>query len=383
MNSQAPFHIRCRYATTDEYPVVREFIDRHWATNHVYVKSRKLFDWTFGRHDVWDGDGYSVVLAEHDGAIAGMLGAIPFVFNCHGEESRAVWLVNYVLRPEYRRGASALQLLKALHRAPFATQVAYGNDPAVVPLYRAVGFRIPPAIPRHLALLANARARTTELLRLTHSHWCQERAESLAREFEIAPDDSPAGACATQIPSGWDERDWPVIAAQTVGAARNLAYLTWRYSNHPSFSYRVLALPEGPRTGLLVWRLETIQRRTERGTEPLDRMGRIVEFLPASRRNARALLRCLFRELAAADAFGADYYGFHGETRIWMTECGFRDVAEHPDGAAVPSRFQPLDGRGGEILSAVRTTARVPPPSVGHDCAWYWTKSDSDQDRPN
>ena len=58
-----------------------------------------------GRADLWDQEGYSFALMEDKDEIVGILGAIPFVFNRLGQSFRAVWFANYMVRPEYRRGA--------------------------------------------------------------------------------------------------------------------------------------------------------------------------------------------------------------------------------------------------------------------------------------
>lgn len=79
----------------------------------------------------------------------------------------------------------------------------------------------------------------------------------------------------------------------------------------------------------------------------------------------------------------ADFYGYHGQTREWLQEMGFRVSDAHPDGPYFPSRFQPLDGKGGGIMSAIFLQDSALPCSNDSECPWYWTKSDSDQDRPN
>ena len=48
-----------RYAQLDDYPRLSAFLDTYWAKDHVYVRQRSLFDWTFGRRDLWAHDGYS------------------------------------------------------------------------------------------------------------------------------------------------------------------------------------------------------------------------------------------------------------------------------------------------------------------------------------
>jgi hypothetical protein len=232
-------------------------------------------------------------------------------------------------------------------------------------------------------ILPDATSRFVNLLRTIYPDWPRERAEKLARHFTVANLPSVCGSAGEPLPANWEKNGWPHFAPKLVGAARHLGYLTWRYCNHPCFRYRSLAVEDGDRTGLLVWRLETIRRGTAHAPEDADRIGRLVEFLPSSRKNARALFTRFRHELAEAGAFGADYYGYHGETRAWLEEAGFLEVSGHPDGPAIPSRFQPLEPRGGNILSAVFVADDVPACSMDPFCNWYWTKSDSDQDRPN
>jgi hypothetical protein len=159
--------------------------------------------------------------------------------------------------------------------------------------------------------------------------------------------------------------------------------LGWRYQSHPEFLYRILTVREGKRTGLAVWRLETIHHATPHGREPVDHIGRLVEFLPASQANARALLACFWQAVHEADAIGADYYGYHGGIRAWLHTAGFHALSSCADGLAMPARFQPLDSQGGSIVSAVFVPQDMPACTAAPECSWYWTKSDADQDRPN
>jgi hypothetical protein len=111
--------------------------------------------------------------------------------------------------------------------------------------------------------------------------------------------------------------------------------------------------------------------------------GRLIEFLPTSASNPEALFAAFLKALREAGALGSDYYGYHGQTRRWFRQLGFSEAGIHPDGRAIPSRLQPLEGKGGAILSVTFLQCDVPSCADGADCPWYWTKSDSDQDRPN
>lgn len=376
--------IEFRYAGFDEYDRISQFLDKYWAENHVYVRMAELFEWTFNRSSLWDQAGYSFALAEDRDEVVGILGGIPFVFNSLGQVSRAIWLANFMVRPDYRHRPVAFRLLNMFRRPPYDAVIAFGNNPAVVPLYRALHAQILSDMPRHVAVLPGAEKRMVNLLRLAYPEWPAYRAEALAYAFSRANREVDISARPMDsLPLSWDNCDWPQIASQTVGAARNLDYLRWRYQEHPYFNYRFIIIPEGNRTGLAVWRLETIHRVTSQGPETVDRIGRLVEFLPASRNNAKELLSLFWRELYDADALGADYYGYHGKTGDWLREFGFHGVEGHADGHAIPSRLQPLEGSDGCLRSAVFVHSAVPKCSIDSYCIWYWTKSDADQDRPN
>ncbi len=373
-----------RYAQFADFSRICKFLDQYWERNYIYVRKPELFKWTFGRTDLWDQEGYSIALMEDKDELVGILGAIPFEFNCLGQTQRAVWIVNHLVSPDHRRGPLAMKLLSAFRRSPYDVNIAFGLSSHLVPMYQIMRWKVLKAIPRHFAILPNATKRASRVIALAHADWDADRAEALADRFRIdkiiAP---PTVPFSRSVPETWDRRDWPLMASNTIGAARDKNYLTWRYLNHPCFEYRFRAVPEGDRTGILVWRLETIRQSTISRSEDIDRIGRVVEFLPVSRNNAGNLLSILWHELLEADALGADYYGYHGEHEIWLEEFGFRATETHPDGQMMPALFQPLDSNPATVLGAVVAQGDLPCyPGEAHS-VWYWTKSDSDQDRPN
>ena len=338
--------VEFRYARPGDYASVAKFLDRYWAKDYIYVRKPELFEWTF-RRSIWDQDGYSFALVEDKGEIAGILGAIPFLFNSLGKSSRAVWFANLMVRPEYRRGPVAIQLLGMFRRAPYVVNAVAGINSRAVSLYQRLHWKLLGAIPRNFAVFPPAIKRMVHLLRLTHPEWPADRAESLTHYFVAKNFSGTPVQRLHGLPPTWDSDDWPKIASETIGAARDCDFLTWRYLKHPCFKYRLQTLAEGTRTGMAVWRIEPIHVSTPRGPEEVDRIGRLVEFLPVSLNNARNLLLQFWTDLYEADALGADYYGYHAETRAWFRELGFAGTEEHPDGVQIPSRFQPLDCRGG------------------------------------
>jgi GNAT superfamily N-acetyltransferase len=375
--------IGLRYAQFGDFPGISNFLDQHWRKDYVYARLPDLFDWTFGRADLWDQEGYSFALMEDKDDLVGILGAIPFVFNRLGQSFQAVWLANYMIRPDYRRGSLAMRLLSAFHRRPYSLEIAFGLNPRVAPIYQKLGWRLLKPIPRHFVALPDATKRMKELIRMAHPDCESDRAERIASRFTLKTKPRPSVRFARELPQNWDRCDWPKIASRSVGAARDTGYLTWRYLKHPRFKYYFLAVPDEKRTGLAVWRLETIRRRTPHGSEEVDKIGRLVEFLPASRSNAAQLLSVFWNQLRCSGALGADSFGYHDEINYWLEEFGFHAVATDPDSQMIPSRFQPLEPKPGALLGAVRAQDELSLDSVEADRIWYWTKSDADQDHPN
>lgn len=374
--------VELRYSRRDEYPRIAKFLDEFWAKNHVYCRNQPLFDWTFARTSHWQEDQYSFALAEDKGELVGILGGIPFTFNNRGNTSKGVWIANYVVHPDYRKGSTALQLLSMFRRPEFHPVIAFGINPATATIYKVLRGQVLPEIPRHFMVMPGCEDRMVRLLNIAYPDWDADRATALSRQFQLAAMPAPAEfSCA--VPECWDESDWAPLSLGLVGIARNREYLNWRYSQHPDFSYRFIVIPDGPRHGLAVWRMETIRKQTPNGREDLDRIGRLLEFLPSSESNAAQLFGAFVHELQKNDVFAADYYGFNGRVRCGLRTLGFHEADGQPDYNLIPTRFQPLDGKGGGILSAMFVHSDVPPCSLDPECPWYWTKSDSDQDRPN
>ncbi|MGH9697230.1 MAG: hypothetical protein ACRD5Z_24010, partial [Bryobacteraceae bacterium] len=240
-----------RYARLDEYPPIADFLNRYWAKDHIYVRDKELFDWTFQRASHWEEPGYSFALAEDGEDLVGILGGIPFSFNSFGTVSSGIWIANYVIRPDYRRGPTALQLLSVFRNLSRHAVIAFGINPATSAIYRVLRGEVLPYLPRRLAIFLGAEARLRNLLAIAYPDWEAARGRALAERFALGTAEESGIAAGASLPADWDRVDWPAIARQTIGAARDVDYLRWRYLEHPRFEYRIVTVSEGERTGLL------------------------------------------------------------------------------------------------------------------------------------
>ncbi len=376
-----------RLLPLDQYPLAADFLHRHWAANHIYTRDKALFDWTFHHEGMSQAGVYSFAVAEQDSQIVGVLGGIPFRFNDRGDQRPAFWLANWKLRDEFRRGTTGLQLLDHFYAPPHRVTISFGINPTVARLYDAMRWHVIDNIPRYFAVHPARADEFAGLLQLGNPSWPAGEHQKMANALLGHPLRATSAATfAPPEPQQWNQRSWEPLRLELTGAARDAAYLDWRYVRHPSFQYNFIQIPEtapGP-IGLLVWRLETIRQKVGDQLIDVARIGRIVEFLPASKQNAASLLSHLWNVLDAAGALGCDCYLYHGRLGQWLTDAGLHRLDDHPHDNSVPSRFQPLDSAGGQIRSAVSLrTGPFPAYPFASDCTWYWTKSDSDQDRPN
>ena len=368
-----------------EYDKIAAFIDRYWARDHIYCRSRSLFDWTFADNPSWQGEGYSFATARLGDEIVGILGAIPFALNLFGETRPACWLANWMVAPSARTTAAGLRLMRVFTDELGWNAFSLGINEPVTPLYRAMRWELVTDWPRWVMLRPGQRHQCLALLRQCHPDWTDTRIQSL---IDRVGEQQKIGASFPKISRSlhrdWDSRGWAHISVELVGATRDFDYLSWRYRDHPSFDYEFLTISDGERQGLLIWRGQNVVSDTSgSGVIVVARVARIVEFLPSSADNARHLINFLGEWMDEHDVAFADCYMQHKHYCEWLSKSGFERVDNVPDGKHFPSRFSPLDGKPGNIRSAIKVTPDVSGKMQLRPESWYWTKSDSDQDRPN
>lgn len=372
--------IDVRYAGWDERALAMGLVDRLWRAGHRLSYDADLFDWMFkARRHLWDHDGYSFALASNGDEPVGIHAAIPFRLNVFGEEKLGLWRMIWIAVQDARAGNAGLLLHRAFDRPPYVN-VSFGINDVVTRIYTAMNFSVLPDIPRHFAVLPGGEGAVRALLHIAYKDWDEARVNGIVAHFLTGVPSSPDAVVG--LPVDWDAHGWSAIAPTVVGATRDHEYLKWRYVDHPRFAYRVVSVREREVVALAVWRAETIMAPGQ--AEPLCRMGRVVEFLVPDLALGPRLCSALLRDMVTEGMAAADYYGYHHGTGVLLDELGFRVTSSAADGGGIPSRFQPLDGGGGRLISALRAPG-LPVPSFPPtaDCRWLWTKGDSDQDRPN
>jgi len=372
-----------KLASTQEQDSVSSFIDEHWKGNHAYVKSKPLFDWTFLNNPNWDNDHYSISLAVNDGAIDGMLGTIPFDLNIYGDSFKACWLVNWLVVPQARKGRTGLKLLDIFKKDLGYQTVSFGINDTIARLYSALKWQEMPAMPRMVWINPDFSRETEILLGELYldadSALIAKFVQDHAINFKTIPS-SAYGSFDTVSKKTWDNRGWGKLKVKTIGCSRDSKYLTWRYFEHPIYKYNSIVVDDGINVGLLIWRLESVSTSSQKNCFGESyQYARIVDFLPNSESNASELLSSFIHCMKDNGVQAVDFYCYNNEILNLISKMGFT-VSKEPRGLEFPNHTQPISV-GSPIRSAVKLNDSYGSVSTSED--WYWTKSNSDQDRPN
>ena len=372
-----------KLAGIQEHESVSSFIDKNWKRNHAYVKSKSLFDWTFFNNPNWDSDHYSISLALNNGSIDGMLGTIPFDLNVYGDSFKACWLVNWLVVPHARKGRTGLKLLNIFQKDLGYQTISFGINDTVARLYSALKWQEMPAMPRMVWINPDFSRETEVLLGELYRNADGGLISKFVKDHAInikTIAGSPYGSFDTVSKKTWDNRGWGNLKVKTIGCSRDSKYLTWRYFEHPIYKYNSIVVDDGNNVGLLIWRLENISSSSQdHYFGDSFQYARIVEFLACSESNASELLSSFIHCMQENGVQAVDFFCYNNEILNYFSKMGFT-VSKEFKGLQFPNYTQPIS-IGSPIRSAVKLNDSFGSVSASND--WYWTKSDSDQDRPN
>ncbi|MGH9970447.1 MAG: GNAT family N-acetyltransferase [Pyrinomonadaceae bacterium] len=363
---------------------LQDFIQTHWRRDHILTRDEALLRWQYINHK--DPDRLSILIAERDSALVGMLGVIPFGFCFTGRQASAAWLTTWVSSPESRGWQTGISLLQHALRQGHEVVGTLGMNQTTRRLLSALRFQIRDDIPRWVrivsleALEALLSGRPTPFSPECWSAW--RGATQNGHTSSSKTGQSSTGVrivdWSESMAERWN-RSWrEEFAPRQLGTWRDSQFLRWRYLEHPTFRY-IVRFAENPADGdvlgLVVYRVETV-----RSTD--IRVLRVVEFM--SRKQAQQLLAAAVVE--AGQEAGVAFVDFYCTSPVFvepLRSVGF--VQEDDFVEPLPNLFQPLEYERQRLNGALWAK-----PAAASDCVdvfmaddLYLTRADCDQDRPN
>lgn len=336
----------CQLGQVDE---LVNYIDNHWAKDHVLVTSRELLDW---QHKSNNGSYYNFVLARHNktGEVCGVLGFIPTShFSKRLEEEKEVWLAIWKVNEGPKYIGLGLGLLNFLKREFTIKNIcSIGISQIVFPMYQALGFEV-----GQLAQLAliNTELDSYDLAQVPKEY----KAPRLMREPGYQTRFIEEGSLSEQL------SDTQLFRYKT---QKDADYFLTRYMVHPKFKYRFLGIYQNESlVAFMVTRTVECNQRTV--LRVVDAQGDLVSIAKVS--------GFLFDVLVSERHEYLDIMQY-GMNELELIDAGFIKVGDD-ENIIVPDYFQPFVQKNISIFFARQSSQE--------EEHFMLFKGDADQDRPN
>lgn len=366
----------------DESDIYMQAINDIWKKDHILSRNKALCDYMFYHnpmHEKYIGNNnYGAIGIWADNKIIGLGGLMLFEFNLNGSTRLASNVTNSIVLKEYRKTMAGLLLYEKPIElyAPFCSFGIGLSQYAMrvsQPMVTKNFIRQPIYKLNRLVGVFN-KERTSELL-------LNNNADYLRNYYEVEklPQHGEKTIALELDKAKWDNFYYGQIADKTIGVSRNYEFLCWRYLKHPTFKYLVYTVQDENRNyeGLLVTRVESILNKSAQ-------ILRIVEFISKNQDASIALANKVIDIGLENKVLFADFYCTTDMFNFGLDSVGFKkEYITEEDKVVLPCRFQPVD------LSVTSLNAAIS--FYGKDVKninllnnnIYFTKGDSDQDRPN
>nr|WP_153045260.1 hypothetical protein [Sinorhizobium americanum] len=284
----------------------------------------------------------------------------PFAFE--GSVVSGAELTTWIVRQDTQKRGVGPQMLQFL-QAKYDFLLGLGITPPAVAVYLRQGFRFFNPIPRYMRVLNWERvepfAQIDERAKKIDRYWKQER---------------------TKVPYQLCDLDPGVV--NTIGDAfahssnmfiRNYEFLSWRYFDHPSYTYKVAVVRADSmsRGAVVVFRIQ----------EPAPNLciAHVLD-LYGDNRSMQAALSYLDEELMSAGVHFVDFYSTSGMHQgLFLSNDWFALGSDNFFN--FPHLFNPIELRTPASTSMV-VWARSTRELIFNSSNSYFSKQDSDFDRP-
>jgi len=366
----------------DEADLYMKAIDQIWKKGHILSRDKALVDFMFYNnpmHEKYIGkDNYGAIGIWEDGKIIGLGGLMLYGFNVNGKTELACNVTNIIVVEEYRKSIAGLLLYEKLFNeypifcnfgislSKFAMRISPSTitkDMVMQPIHRLI----------RMVGIFN-KTKTAEVL--------LEGNENYLRNYYKVNGIPQYGDKI--VSTDLNEDKWNTfynehIAPKTISVSRNYEFLNWRYLSHPTYNYLVYTVQDkaGNYEGLFVARVESIVNNTAK-------ILRIVEFISKNQDASIALANKIVEIGTEQDVLFADFYCTTDMFNFGLESVGFKkEFTSEDDQLVLPSRFHPIDLSVVDLNAVISFYGKKVRSLNLLNNNIYFTKGDSDQDRPN
>ena len=234
------------------------FLQRAYDDN-PRMSDENFWDWHYTQAPYKDAEKLPVWIAKSGDKIAGQVAAIPFILNVGGEPKNALWMVDLVVLPEFRRHGLAKRLVGAMEEfCPLV--LAIGTNEQHTPrLLQGLGFVLTGKIPRfHKFLFAG-----NDIREISNLNPLREAVNLVSAIFRPRFKENKNVRIVEKFDASFDSF-WAESEMQWACAARRDAkMLEWQYLRQPEKKFDIIGYYEGEK--LLGYAVLFFRKKNARG----------------------------------------------------------------------------------------------------------------------
>lgn len=351
------------HAGLQDLPELRDFSDRAYRKNDITF-TNAYFDWQFNRCGGAARPHNGALIARKGGAVIGNCLVPSYDISMNGEIRQGGWIHEWFVDPGH--GALGLIMLRKM--------------------LKGLAFFAGAGISSHGLAAMRAVCPTMTLFALNRTFAVFDAEKTFALSFHTKPctltylkglrPPPPPATVTVELIDRFDARfdaAWDAFREGiTLATHRTSAFMNWRYLDHPVFTYQA-ARASGPAGDVhCVWRMEQVH-----GSD--TRVARICEVIGSPQAIAESL-PAILAVMGADGAAFADFFCSHAETVGATITAGMHAVVARSD-FVLARLFQPLADTVAHSLDYYFYLPGAARPGDYSRC--YFTKGDSNQDRPN
>tara|TARA_B100000963_G_C22579223_1_gene650012 strand:- start:149 stop:1174 length:1026 start_codon:yes stop_codon:yes gene_type:complete len=332
-----------KLADKEDLDLLISFIDKQWEKNHIFVKSKKLFNWQYF-NKVQNKYNFVLGISSKTKKINGILGFIP-LNHYDNKIKNLCWMSLWKVQEDARGCGLGKLLLLELQNKYQGQLYTVGANKKTIPIYKSLGLKVGKL--NHFFII-NPKIDKYKLINVDKTHSKDIKTDKFKKIKKISK-----STLTNSFDSFKPRQQFPFKSAN---------YIINRYLNHPFYHYNAYTVSKKQETlGLVIIRKCFYKKSTAL---------RIVDYIGPSN-----VLKGLYSEWCKILYFNnSEYIDFYNYGLVCedLIKSGF-SRNENKE-IIIPNHFEPFEKKNVDINfmvpSFVKKKIRI-------------FKGDSDQDRPN
>ena len=336
-------NFKIKFAEKEDFDLLIAFIDKQWEENHIFVKSKKLFDWQYFNKNS-NNYNFLIGICNKTNQILGILGFIPFN-HYDNQIDDLCWMSLWKVHERAKGLGLGKSLLLELQKKFKGQLYTIGANERTIPIYKSMGLTVGKL--NHFFLI-NPNLNKFKLIKFSSIPSHTFKVDEQKKLDKISKSD-----IINSFKSFKPSEQYPFKSAN---------YIINRYIKHPFYDYFFYKISKDLNIlGLLI-----VRKCSYKESKAL----RIIDFIGPSN-----ILRGLYNEwckiLNNNNAEYLDFYNYGLKYEDLMNS-GF--TLSKKKEIIIPNHFEPFEKKNVDINFMF--------PSLDNK-NFRIVKGDSDQDRPN